>query len=155
MIPALVLHLRTYPIEMADPNISPAWMMQSGSSLFGRSVMIGLQTLKLRSPNRSPAQQGRYGKEDQGSGRMASFFARGQKRRRSKVRFAPAWGDMNFRHLAPKEVLSIFCSCLQRFIALSTQKQLLFNSLISTVSVYSAAVCGLTCGQRALLDQVQ
>lgn len=38
---------------------------------------------------------------------------------------------------------------------LSTPKQLLFSALISTISECSGAVCGQTCGQRALLDQVR
>ena len=38
---------------------------------------------------------------------------------------------------------------------LSTPKQLLFSALISTVSECSDAVCGQTCGQRALLDQAR
>lgn len=40
-------------------------------------------------------------------------------------------------------------------MAIPIPKQLLFNALVSGVSVYSDAGCGLTCGQRALLDQVR
>ena len=56
---------------------------------------------------------------------------------------------------SPKEVSGIFYRRLYCFIVISASNQLLSIALVSAVSVYSAAVCGLTCGQRVLLDQVQ
>lgn len=53
----------------------------------------------------------------------------------------------------PKGIFGIFYSRLYRFLVISAPTQLLSSALGSAVSVYSDAACGLTCGQRALLDQ--
>ena len=47
-----------------------------------------------------------------------------------------------------------FCGYFWRFLTLFATLRLLFGALNSTASESSGAVCGQTCGQRALLNQV-
>ena len=74
--------------EKNNPNPSPTGN-RFGLFCFGASGDTELAACVKRNPNRSPAQRVRFGEEEQGSGRMASFFAAGIKRRRSKADFAP------------------------------------------------------------------
>ena len=48
-----------------------------------------IRIFSFLNPNRSPAQRVRFGKEEQGSGRMTFFCSAGIKERRSKADFAP------------------------------------------------------------------
>ncbi len=69
------------------------------------------------------------------------------KRRIFKV-FWSECGDSNPGPPAPKGVLNTFSARLQRFLAIFNLFYLLFDTLISTVSGCSGAVCGNLCGQK-------
>ena len=69
--------------------------------------------------------------------------------------FWSEWGESNSRHLAPKRLNQIFSVRFRPFPVVSARFSVLSASLNSTVSVCSEAVCGQTCGQKALLDQVR
>ena len=64
-------------------------------------------------------------------------------------------GDSNSRPDGPKRLNQIFSVRFRPFPVVSARFGVLSASLNSTVSVCSEAVCGQTCGQKALIDQAR
>ena len=69
--------------------------------------------------------------------------------------FWSKWRDSNSRHPAPKELLELFSNIFRSFLVPFIPEKLLFETLVSAVSVYSKAVYGQKCGQIQALPERQ
>ena len=67
--------------------------------------------------------------------------------------FWSKWRDSNSRHPAPKYLVELFSNLFRSFLAPFIQESMLFETLVSTVSVYSKTEYGQQCGQKPLPAQ--
>ena len=78
----------------------------------------------------------------------ASPLCKKQERHNAFPAFWSKWRDSNSRHPAPKGRLELFSNIFRSFLAPFIPESMLFETLVSTVSVYSKTGYGQKCGQN-------
>ena len=66
------------------------------------------------------------------------------------IAFWSEWRDSNSRHSAPKYLVELFSNIFRSFLAPFIPEKLLFETLVSVVSMYSKPSYGQICGQKPL-----